>query len=67
MILPQRQGSRHKPNPCFDTAIYHCQQATEKEAKGFLVSRGLAFEKVHNVSLLVELATKSEHSTAPDP
>ncbi len=27
----------HGPDPYFDTAIYHCQQAAEKALKGFLV------------------------------
>jgi HEPN domain-containing protein len=43
-----------EPAAYLDTAIYHCQQAAEKALKAFLVYRQVAFEKVHNLSLLLE-------------
>ena len=44
------------PDPYFDTAIYHCQQAAEKAIKGFLVFRDQVFEKTHDIGLLLNLA-----------
>lgn len=44
-----------EPDPFLDTAIYHCQQAAEKALKGFLVFHDIEFEKVHNLSVLVNL------------
>lgn len=38
--------------PITDVAAFHCQQAVEKMLKGFLFSRGQAFERTHD---LVEL------------
>jgi HEPN domain-containing protein len=50
------------PNPILDTAIYHCQQAVEKTLKGFLVFHDAEFEKVHNLSSLVDLCTEVDKS-----
>jgi len=47
-------------DPKRDTAVYHCQQAAEKAIKGFLVARGQAFERVHDVERLVALAARLE-------
>jgi HEPN domain-containing protein len=46
--------------PYFDTAIYHCQQCTEKAVKGWLVYHDLTFEKTHDLRLLVTLASEIE-------
>jgi HEPN domain-containing protein len=43
-----------EPAAYLDTAIYHCQQAAEKTLKAFLVYRDVVFEKVHNLSVLLE-------------
>lgn len=45
-----------EPDPFFDTAIFHCQQAAEKAIKGFLVFHQQRFEKTHNIQHLIELA-----------
>ncbi|MBM4049694.1 MAG: HEPN domain-containing protein [Planctomycetes bacterium] len=45
-----------EPEPCPDTAIYHCQQAGEKVIKAFLVFHDQPFEKTHDLTELVELA-----------
>lgn len=45
-----------KPEPCLDTAIYHCQQTGEKALKAFLVFHDRVFEKTHDLRLLVNLA-----------
>lgn len=37
------------------TSLYHCQQCAEKSLKAFLLSNDIAFEKTHNLSVLVEL------------
>ena len=39
----------------YDTACFHCQQAAEKALKAFLVSRNVAFERVHVMTYLVDL------------
>lgn len=48
------------PDPYFDTAIYHCQQAAEKTVKGFLVCFDQRFEKTHDIRLLVMQAAAIE-------
>ena len=45
-----------EPDPHYDTAMYHCQQAGEKAMKGYLVFHEMDFEKTHDVGRLVELA-----------
>ena len=40
-----------------DTAAYHCQQASEKVIKGFLVFHNVRFEKSHDIVLLVTQAS----------
>ena len=52
--LGSAQRLAGEPAAYLDTAIYHCQQAAEKALKAFLVYRDVAFEKVHNLSVLVE-------------
>jgi len=37
-----------------DVAAFHCQQAAEKMLKGYLVSRGIEFEKVHDLRRLLD-------------
>ncbi|MFQ5627475.1 MAG: HEPN domain-containing protein [bacterium] len=44
--------------PYFDTAIYHCQQTAEKAIKAYLVFHDIEFEKVHNLSVLIESCTE---------
>lgn len=39
-----------------DTAIYHCQQGAEKAVKGFLVFCDQAFERIHDVEVLIRAA-----------
>jgi len=46
--------------PYLDSAIYHCQQCIEKAIKGWLVYHDLAFEKTHDLRLLVTLASEME-------
>ena len=45
-----------EPEPFFDTAIYHYQQAAEKVLKGFLVFNNKRFEKTHDLNVLIQLA-----------
>lgn len=42
--------------PLLDTAVYHCQQATEKAIKGFLVFCDQEFERVHDLEVLIRAA-----------
>jgi HEPN domain-containing protein len=48
------------PDPYFDTALYHCQQAAEKAVKGYLVFHDQRFEKTHDIRLLAMQAATSE-------
>ena len=50
------------PEGHLDAAIYHCQQAAEKAVKGFLISRGAAFQKTHDVEQLVDVAMEQDES-----
>lgn len=43
-----------------ETALFPCQQAAEKALKAFLVWRGLAFSKTHNLVTLVSRCTQAE-------
>ncbi|MCF7763344.1 MAG: HEPN domain-containing protein [Verrucomicrobia bacterium] len=40
--------------PFYDVAAYHCQQAAEKAVKAILVHHGRAYEKTHDIEVLVE-------------
>jgi HEPN domain-containing protein len=42
--------------PLLDTALYHCQQAAEKAVKGYLVFCDQAFERTHDIELLIRTA-----------
>lgn len=44
------------PDPYYDTALYHCQQAAEKAVKGYLVFQDKEFEKTHDIRETVRLA-----------
>jgi len=48
------------PEPILDTAVYHCQQAGEKAAKGFLAFHDHPLERTHNVRRLIDLAQRYE-------
>lgn len=48
------------PDPIFDTAFYHCQQAAEKAIKGWLVHNNQRFEKIHDLRVLVSIAETVE-------
>jgi HEPN domain-containing protein len=37
-----------------DVAAFHCQQAVEKMLKAYLVSRGVEFEKIHDLRRLLD-------------
>ena len=41
-------------NPYLDTAVYHCQQAAEKSLKAYLTLKAMPFQKIHDLSFLVE-------------
>lgn len=42
--------------PILDTAIYHCQQAAGKAIKGYLVYCDQAFDKTHDLNVLIKTA-----------
>lgn len=37
-----------------DVAAFHCQQAVEKTLKAYLMSRGIEFEKIHDLGRLLD-------------
>jgi len=48
--------------PYLDTAVYHCQQAAEKSLKAFLTYHDVPFERIHDLSALLELCIAVEPS-----
>jgi HEPN domain-containing protein len=42
------------PDGHLDAGIYHCQQAAEKALKGYLLFRGVTFEKMHDLRKLIK-------------
>jgi len=40
--------------PYLDTAVYHCQQAAEKSLKAYLTLKDSPFQKIHDLSFLVD-------------
>jgi HEPN domain-containing protein len=44
--------------PFYDTAVYHFQQAAEKAVKAFLVHHDRAYEKTHDVEVLIDRAAE---------
>lgn len=50
--------------PVPETACYHAQQAVEKILKAFLISRGAAAPRTHNLVALLDTAVELESSTA---
>ena len=57
-LLSARILLGHDP-PVLSTACFHCQQAVEKALKAFLVSRGVAFERVHSLPYLLDLCDEA--------
>jgi HEPN domain-containing protein len=49
----------HEP-PVLDAACFHCQQAVEKALKAFLVWQAIPFERVHNLTYLLDLCVSKE-------
>jgi len=41
-----------------DTAVYHCQQSAEKSLKAYLTFKDTPFQKIHDLSVLVEQCTE---------
>ena len=56
-----RRAATGQP-PFYDVAVYHCQQAAEKAVKAFLVHHGKAYEKTHDIEVLIDLAGEVESS-----
>lgn len=51
--------------PITDVAAFHCQQAAEKLLKAYLVWRGQAFEKIHDLRTLVNLCAACDPEFIP--
>ena len=56
-----RRAAAGEP-PFYDVAVYHCQQSAEKAIKAFLVHHGKAYEKTHDIEVLVDLAAEIDFS-----
>jgi HEPN domain-containing protein len=50
-----RRAATGEP-PFYDVAVYHCQQAAEKAVKAFLVHHAKAYERTHDIEVLVDFA-----------
>ena len=48
--------SRARKNPNYDGTCFHAQQCAEKYLKALLCEAGLRFEKIHDLSALLEQA-----------
>jgi HEPN domain-containing protein len=44
-----------------DTACFHCQQAVEKYLKAFLVYKGIAVERTHNLNYLLDVCSQQDN------
>ena len=58
-LLSARILLEHEP-PVLETSCFHCQQVVEKVLKAFLVWKGIPFEKVHNLTYLLDLCEVQE-------
>ncbi len=47
-------------SPITDVICFHSQQAVEKFLKAYLVSKGIGFEKTHNITFLLKLCIESD-------
>ncbi|MBI3945801.1 MAG: HEPN domain-containing protein [Armatimonadetes bacterium] len=47
-----------------DAAASHCRQTVEKALKAYLVWRGIAFERVHNLTYLLDVCEADDPSFA---
>lgn len=50
--------------PFLDTAVYHCQQAAEKGLKAYLTLKDTSFQKVHDLSVLIEQCMELDRTFA---
>jgi HEPN domain-containing protein len=48
--------------PYLDTAVYHCQQAAEKALKAYLTLKDTPFQKVHDLSVLIDQCIELDNS-----
>jgi HEPN domain-containing protein len=52
------------PTGLYPQIAYHCQQATEKSMKGFLIYHAVKFQKTHNLVELLGLLTSVDQNLA---
>lgn len=60
-LLTARQGLE-ADELITDTTCFHCQQASEKYLKAFLVKKQIEFTKTHNIMSLLNLCAKVDDS-----
>lgn len=46
----------------YDTLCFHCQQASEKYIKGYLICKGMDFPKTHNLADLIGICNQTDIS-----
>ena len=47
------QQTLDSPQPLYDAAVFHAQQAAEKAFKGFLTAHGVPFSRTHLLEMLI--------------
>ena len=55
----------HGPDPAFDIAAYHCQQAAEKIVKAALITREIDPPRWHDIDSLITLLDAQDPLSAP--
>jgi HEPN domain-containing protein len=58
-ILNAQTVIEHNPI-ILDTACFHCQQAVEKYLKAFLVFKGIAIERTHDLDFLLDICAQHD-------
>ncbi|MHA1506781.1 MAG: HEPN domain-containing protein [Candidatus Asgardarchaeia archaeon] len=57
-LINAKNSINIKPKPPLDTVCFHAQQCAEKYLKAFLTFHEIEFEKTHDISDLLLLASK---------
>lgn len=61
-LINAKNSINIKPNPPLDTVCFHAQQCAEKYIKAYLVFNNIEFEKTHDISDLLALASTVDKS-----
>jgi HEPN domain-containing protein len=61
-LITAKNSLNIKPEPPLDTICFHAQQCAEKYLKAFLVYHEIEFEKIHDITELILLASQVDKS-----